>query len=217
MALVTSSFPALSFSGFPALMRIWNPPNKMRRNAIPPPIPIAMPRIWPINNDGSVGMHPTAVHACFPSPMHVVHVSCCVPAKSQTLVAAAGFVPQHPPTLHFVMSKAISESLWLQFTFVVHVPGHDALVEQDCPKLGREFSNAPGFIPQQPYSPPMTLFVHFVTSQTILVFALLHSVIREHVPGHPSAVVQLAPACAYALVVKSKNKIARIAFLTILE
>lgn len=61
IAALTSSLPAASFSGLPALVIIWNPPKIIRRNAMPPPSPTARLKNFVMNPWGSVGMQPIAV------------------------------------------------------------------------------------------------------------------------------------------------------------
>lgn len=61
----TISLPSFIASGFPELVKILEPPNSIRRKAIPPAIPIAMVKITLNNSAGSEGIHPRSVFIPF--------------------------------------------------------------------------------------------------------------------------------------------------------
>lgn len=83
IAEVTSSFPSLTFSGFPMLITILNPPMMMRRNAMPPAMPTPDFRSISANLPESVGRHPNAVHTFFPLLIQLLHFPAFTPANSQ--------------------------------------------------------------------------------------------------------------------------------------
>lgn len=81
IAAVRSSRPAWSFLGSPADVVIINPAYKIRRKAIPPPIPIPQLKIKAINSCPSpIGIQPMAV-ARFPLPGFVVVLAGSFPTQ----------------------------------------------------------------------------------------------------------------------------------------